>query len=83
MLAKKFTSISFARLSAIRREMSMVQRRGTEPGQYAAASKYLGISLTMAASTGLFLYVGMRADRWLGTDPWLTLIGGASCRERV
>jgi len=53
----------------------MVQQRGTEPGQYAAASKYLGIGLTMAAATGLFVYVGIRADRWLGTDPWLTLVG--------
>ena len=51
----------------------MVQQ--TEPGQAAAASKYMGIGLTMALATGLFMYAGVRADRWLGTDPWLTLAG--------
>lgn len=53
----------------------MVQRRTTDSGQAAAASKYLGIGLTMALATGLFMYAGVRADRWLGTDPWLTLLG--------
>lgn len=41
----------------------------------AQASRYLGIGLTMALSTGLFLYLGTAADRWLGTQPWLTLAG--------
>ena len=53
----------------------MAHQRRTEPGQAAAASKYLGIGLTMALATGLFMYAGVRADRWLGTDPWLTLVG--------
>ena len=53
----------------------MVQQRRTEPGQAAAASKYLGIGLTWALATGLFMYAGVRADDWLGTEPWLTLIG--------
>jgi Putative F0F1-ATPase subunit Ca2+/Mg2+ transporter len=53
----------------------MVEHRRTEPGQTAAASKYLGIGLTMALATGLFMYAGVRADDWLGTAPWLTLIG--------
>lgn len=53
----------------------MVQQRRTEPGQAAAVSKYLGIGLTMALATGLFTFVGMRVDRWLGTEPWLTLAG--------
>lgn len=52
----------------------MVQQRGAEPGP-PAASRYLGIGLTMAAATGLFMFAGVRADRWLGTEPWLTLIG--------
>jgi hypothetical protein len=29
----------------------------------------------VALSTLLFLYLGTRADGWLGTEPWLTLIG--------
>jgi F0F1-type ATP synthase assembly protein I len=53
----------------------MVQQRRGEPGQAAAASRYMGIGLTMALATGLFMYAGVRADRWLGTDPWMTLIG--------
>jgi F0F1-type ATP synthase assembly protein I len=55
--------------------MDMVQQRRTESRHAAAASKYLGIGLTMALATGLFMFVGVRADRWLGTDPWLTLVG--------
>lgn len=53
----------------------MVQQRRTEPAQAAAAAKYLGIGLTVALATGLFTFAGLRADDWLGTDPWLTLIG--------
>jgi ATP synthase protein I len=55
--------------------MHMVQQRRTEPGQAAASSKYLGIGLTWAAATGLFMFAGVKADEWLGTEPWLTLIG--------
>jgi F0F1-type ATP synthase assembly protein I len=39
------------------------------------AGRYLGVGMTWALSTALFLYLGSRADRWLGTRPWLTLIG--------
>ena len=46
-----------------------------EPSQAVQASKYLGVGLTWALSTALFLYLGSLADRWLGTAPWLTLIG--------
>jgi hypothetical protein len=53
----------------------MVQQRRTEPGQAAAASKYLGIGLTMALATGLFTFGGMWVDGRLGTEPWLTLAG--------
>jgi F0F1-type ATP synthase assembly protein I len=75
VLAKSFTSITFSRLSAFRREMRMVQQRRTEPVQAAAATKYLGVGLTVALATGLFTFAGMRVDRWLDTEPWLTLIG--------
>ena len=40
-----------------------------------AAGPYLGYGLTWALSTLLFLWLGSRADEWLGTKPWLTLIG--------
>ena len=53
----------------------MVEQRRREPGHAAAASRYMGIGLTMALATGLFMYAGVRADRWLGTEPWLTLLG--------
>ncbi|MBR9988698.1 MAG: AtpZ/AtpI family protein [Gemmatimonadetes bacterium] len=53
----------------------MIQQRRTEPSQAAAASRYLGIGLTMALATGLFTFVGMRLDGWLDTEPWLTLAG--------
>jgi hypothetical protein len=53
----------------------VVQERRTGPDAGAQASKYVGVGLTMALSTGLFLYLGVRADRWLGSGPWLTLLG--------
>lgn len=53
----------------------MVHQRKTEPGQAAQASRYLGIGLTWALSTGLFLYLGSLADARLGSTPWLTLTG--------
>lgn len=45
------------------------------PSGMAAAGPYLGYGLTWALSTLLFLWLGGRADEWLGTAPWLTLIG--------
>jgi ATP synthase protein I len=53
----------------------MVQQRKSGPGTAAEASRYLGVGLTWALSTALFLYLGSVADRWLGSEPWLTLIG--------
>jgi ATP synthase protein I len=53
----------------------MVQQRKSGPGTAAEASRYLGVGLTWALSTALFLYLGSVTDRWLGTAPWLTLIG--------
>ncbi len=43
-------------------------------GQLGVAN-YLGHGLTWAASTLLFLWLGTVADDWLGTEPWLTLLG--------
>lgn len=53
----------------------MRQQRRTGPSQAAAASKYLGVGLTWALSTGLFTWLGNVADGRFGTEPWLTLIG--------
>jgi F0F1-type ATP synthase assembly protein I len=51
------------------------QRRRTEPNTTQQVSRYLGAGLTSGLSTLLFLYLGSLADAWLGTAPWLTLIG--------
>jgi F0F1-type ATP synthase assembly protein I len=53
----------------------VVQQRRTGTDSSANPSKYVGVGLTMALATGLFLFIGVRADRWLGTAPWLTLAG--------
>jgi F0F1-type ATP synthase assembly protein I len=52
-----------------------MEPRRSEPSQAVQASKYLGVGLTWALSTALFLYLGSLADGWLGTEPWLTVIG--------
>jgi len=39
------------------------------------AGRYLGNGLTWAASTGLFLFLGSRVDRWLGTTPLFMIVG--------
>ena len=39
------------------------------------AGPYLAIGSTFLASVGLCLFGGWWLDRWLGTSPWLTLIG--------
>lgn len=51
------------------------RKRATQPTGLSAAGPYLGYGVTWALSTLLFLWLGTVADRWLGTDPWLTLIG--------
>jgi F0F1-type ATP synthase assembly protein I len=41
------------------------------------AGKYLGVGMTWALSTALFLYLGKMTDNHFGTRPWFTLIGAA------
>ena len=41
----------------------------------AASSKYAGLGLQMAASIGLFVWLGWEADQWLGFTPVLTILG--------
>ncbi len=50
-------------------------RNGKEPPQQVEISRYLGFGLTWALSTLLFLYLGTVADKWLGTEPALTVVG--------
>lgn len=50
----------------------MERGKGSGAGE---AARYLGVGLTAGLSTLLFLFIGSRADGWLGTTPWLTLIG--------
>ena len=49
-----------------------------KPGEQSRAadvSRYLGVGLTWALSTLLFLWIGTRVDGWLETRPVFTLIG--------
>jgi F0F1-type ATP synthase assembly protein I len=52
-----------------------VEQKRDGTGSAAQASKYLGVGLTSALSTLLFLYLGSLVDARIGTAPWLTLIG--------
>ena len=36
---------------------------------------YLGLGFEIAVPVVLCMFVGYRLDRWLGTDPWLTVVG--------
>ena len=51
------------------------ERQPDGPSTYRGVGEYLGHGLTWAASTLLFLWLGTRADDWLGTEPWLALLG--------
>ena len=55
------------------RERGRIGAKG--PTGMQAAGPYLGYGLTWALSTLLFLWLGSKADAWLGSEPWLTLIG--------
>jgi hypothetical protein len=56
-------------------EEAGVSRHEQRPQATAEVSKYLGVGLTWALSTIVFLFLGRAADRWLGTDPALTVVG--------
>jgi ATP synthase protein I len=46
-----------------------------EPSTWKALAELSSIGMTMVLATVLGLGAGYYADRWLGTSPWLTLIG--------
>lgn len=39
------------------------------------ASPYLGLGMQIALSMALFVVGGYLLDEWLGTTPWLTIVG--------
>ena len=49
--------------------------RGTRGSPTPDAGRYLGIGMTWALSTALFLYLGSWVDKWAGTEPLFTLVG--------
>ena len=49
--------------------------REARPPQNVDIARYLGLGLTWALSTALFLYLGSLVDGWLDTKPVFTLIG--------
>lgn len=50
-------------------------KRDNKPPASAEIARFLGYGMTWALSTLLFLYLGSLADKRLGTEPVLTLIG--------
>ncbi len=37
--------------------------------------KYMGLGIQAGASVAFYLGMGLLLDKWLGTLPWLTLVG--------
>ena len=52
----------------------MRERKGSEQG-VGAGYKYVSLGLTFAGGILLFMAAGYALDRWIGTLPWLTLVG--------
>jgi F0F1-type ATP synthase assembly protein I len=46
-----------------------------EPSTWKALGELSSIGLTLVVATVIGLAAGYWADRWLGTSPWLMLIG--------
>jgi ATP synthase protein I len=44
-------------------------------GRYGAAGLYIAVPTLMAASIVIGFLAGYYADKWLGTEPYLTLVG--------
>jgi hypothetical protein len=49
--------------------------REARPPQTVEYGRYLGLGLTWALSTALFLYLGSLVDGWLKTEPAFTVVG--------
>jgi ATP synthase protein I len=46
-----------------------------EPSAWRALAELTSIGMTMVLSTIIGMAAGYYADRWLGTSPWLMLLG--------
>ena len=46
-----------------------------EPGRSRSPYSYLGLGFELAAPFVLFMYAGYKLDGWLGTAPWLFVVG--------
>jgi ATP synthase protein I len=44
---------------------------------YRKAAPYTAASTALVIAVGLFTWIGVKADEWLNTRPWLTLVGVA------
>ena len=52
----------------------MRERKVSEQG-VGAGYRYVSLGLTFAGGILLFMAAGYALDRWIGTLPWLTLVG--------
>ena len=71
-------AFSFAVCTNEGARLSVAQPSGKNPksgSDQPGVEAYLGYGVTLAASTLLFLWLGTKADEWLGTEPWLALLG--------
>ena len=46
-----------------------------EPSSWKALAELSTVGITLVLATVIGLAAGYYADRWLGTSPWLTMIG--------
>lgn len=75
-LANFFTSGYVTALFGERPEARAVDsRRRDRPGMAGEASRYLGVGMTWALSTALFLWLGTLLDGRWNTEPIFTLLG--------
>lgn len=49
--------------------------RSDEPGPWKGLAELSSIGITMVLATVIGLAGGYVLDRWLGTSPWLTMVG--------
>ena len=45
------------------------------PGPALKGAQFIGLGFEMVVPIVLFMYVGYRFDAWLGSRPWLFLLG--------
>ncbi|MGI9625231.1 MAG: AtpZ/AtpI family protein, partial [Longimicrobiales bacterium] len=48
---------------------------GTEGGAFQDLGRYSGYGMAWAFTTLLGFFVGLKLDGWLGSVPWLTILG--------